>query len=802
MKFISELTTCLQTHRKAAYMLLRSLVEQDREFLLSTDLTEACAAFCKGREGGELADSPLARMLCQSEEAAIRSPWIYLSVRPAIAEWKFLRIHTEEVMCEEVTVNEMLRFKERLVEAEQNEDEWVLEVDLRPFERGFPKLREASSIGQGVEFLNRHLCGRLFSDLERGGQRLLEFLRLHEIAGRPIMLSRQIEDVDQLRQSLRGARKRLRSVDPETPWSDLAGEMAVLGFEPGWGRTARQAAEMMGLLADVLEAPAPQPLEALLSRIPMVTRLAIVSPHGYFGQADVLGKPDTGGQVVYILDQVRAMEKEMRNNLRERGLDIEPQILVLSRLIPDAGGTTCDQRIEHIIGTRNARILRVPFRTKQGEVIRRWIRRFDVWPYLERFAAEARKEVVAELEGRPDMIIGNYSDGNLVATLMAQRLGVTLCTIAHALEKTKYLYSALNWKKFESSHHFACQFTADLIAMNAADFIVTSSFQEIAGRPDGQGQYESHAAFTLPGLYRVVGGIDVFDPKFNIVSPGADDGVFFPHTETERRSARMTDHVRAMIFDGDGDGAAGRGRLADAGKPLLFAMSRLDPVKNVTGLVEWYAGDEDLRNRANLLIVGGHLDPEQSDDDDERREIETLHRLIESHGLDGQMRWLPMQTEKNIVGEIYRVTADLRGAFVQPALFEAFGLTVIEAMASGLPVFATRFGGPLEIIEDGTSGFHIDPNHGDAAARSMAGFFNRCGDDASYWDAMSKGAINRVRTNYTWNLYARRILSLSRVYGFWKHISTIEREETRRYIEMLYGLMYRPLAANVPESPA
>jgi sucrose synthase len=164
------------------------------------------------------------------------------------------------------------------------------------------------------------------------------------------------------------------------------------------------------------------------------------------------------------------------------------------------------------------------------------------------------------------------------------------------------------------------------------------------------------------------------------------------------------------------------------------------------------------------------------------------------------MRWLPMQTEKNIVGEIYRVTADLRGAFVQPALFEAFGLTVIEAMASGLPVFATRFGGPLEIIEDGTSGFHIDPNHGDAAARSMAGFFKRCGDDASYWDAMSKGAIDRVRANYTWNLYARRILSLSRVYGFWKHISTIEREETRRYIEMLYGLMYRPLAANVPES--
>ena len=58
--------------------------------------------------------------------------------------------------------------------------------------------------------------------------------------------------------------------------------------------------------------------------------------------------------------------------------------------------------------------------------------------------------------------------------------------------------------------------------MNTADFIITSTFQEIAGSSDTVGQYESYGAFTLPGLYRVVNGIDVFDPKFNVVSPGAD----------------------------------------------------------------------------------------------------------------------------------------------------------------------------------------------------------------------------------------------------------------------------------------
>lgn len=55
-------------------------------------------------------------------------------------------------------------------------------------------------------------------------------------------------------------------------------------------------------------------------------------------------------------------------------------------------------------------------------------------------------------------------------------------TIAHALEKTKYEDSDAKWKDFDEKYHFSSQFTADLIAMNAADFIITSTFQEIAGR--------------------------------------------------------------------------------------------------------------------------------------------------------------------------------------------------------------------------------------------------------------------------------------------------------------------------------
>lgn len=46
---------------------------------------------------------------------------------------------------------------------------------------------------------------------------------------------------------------------------------------------------------------------------------------------------------------------------------------------------------------------------------------------------------------------------------------------------------------------------------------------------------------------------------------------------------------------------------------------------------------------------------------------------------------------------------------MQPAKYEAFGLTVIEAMTCGLPVIVTNRGGPVEIVVDQVSGFHIDP---------------------------------------------------------------------------------------------
>jgi sucrose synthase len=772
---------------------LQRCYAKKRAFILRSDVMDELEELLAEDKWIDLRDAPLFRLIDSVQEAVLQEPWAYFALRPRIGMWRYVRVHREALQVEELDgPREFLRFKEHVASPHDAASPWTMEIDFSPFSRGLPKLKQSRTIGRGVEFLNRRLASELFRDLDTGNDRLLNFLRMHERGGAQLMVTDRIQSGADLRSAVRRAEEYLSKQPPDAPWSRVALPMEQLGFAQGWGDRVSRIRDTLRLLADMLEAPEHATLEQLLARIPMIFKIAVITPHGFFGQSKVLGLPDTGGQVVYILNQVRALEKDMRRRALEQGIDVEPQILIVTRLIPEARGTTCDERLEPIAGTSNVRILRVPFRSTSGEVIPHWISRFEIWPYLERFAFEAEREILAELGGRPDMVIGNYSDGNIVATLLAQSLKVTQCNIAHALEKTKYLYSDLYWRDNEERYHFSCQFTADLIAMNAADFIITSTYNEIAGSEDVVGQYESYKDYTMPGLYRVVSGIDIFDPKFNIVSPGADGETYFSNALEERRLFGLHEVIERMVF-GDPEPEA-RGRLEQRDKPLIFAMARLDRIKNISGLVEWYANEPRLRRAANLFIVAGHVDGTRSTDDEERAQLEQIHRLMDHHQLDKEVRWVGALLDKNLAGETYRWVADRRGVFVQPALFEAFGLTVVEAMSSGLPVFATRHGGPLEVIEDGISGFHIDPNHGDRAALIIADFFEGCSKDPSVWMNISKAALGRVRSRYTWDLYAERLMTLSRIYGFWKYVTNLERDEAQRYLEMFYGMELRPMA--------
>lgn len=191
-----------------------------------------------------------------------------------------------------------------------------------------------------------------------------------------------------------------------------------------------------------------------------------------------------------------------------------------------------------------------------------------------------------------------------------------------------------------------------------------------------------------------------------------------------------------------------RGSLKDRNKPILFSMARLDKVKNISGLVEMFAKNPRLRELVNLVVVAGNIQKEKSKDREEMAEIDKMHNLMKEYELDGDFRWLCAQTDRVLNGELYRYIADSHGAFVQPALYEGFGLTVIEAMTCGLPTFATCHGGPKEIVVSDVSGFHIDPFHPESASKIIVDFFERCTKEKDYWTKLSDGGLERIRTKY------------------------------------------------------
>jgi hypothetical protein len=98
--------------------------------------------------------------------------------------------------------------------------------------------------------------------------------------------------------------------------------------------------------------------------------------------------------------------------------------------------------------------------------------------------------------------------------------------------------------------------------MNAADFIITSTRQEIAGDHESAGQYESYSSFTMPGLLRVAHGIEVFDPRFNIVSPGVDEEVYFLVRSATEQPAQRLCRTRWSQLDASGRSPSGRTRSA------------------------------------------------------------------------------------------------------------------------------------------------------------------------------------------------------------------------------------------------
>jgi glycosyltransferase involved in cell wall biosynthesis len=149
-----------------------------------------------------------------------------------------------------------------------------------------------------------------------------------------------------------------------------------------------------------------------------------------------------------------------------------------------------------------------------------------------------------------------------------------------------------------------------------------------------------------------------------------------------------------------------------AGLPLLLSVGRLNRVKGFDRLLEAWAGDDDLFATFNLAIVGGDL----GDPTPEERAV--LHRLSVVHGRHPRAReglvLLGHRSHPEVAELLHGVRAGVPGAAAASGVYacasdkEEFGLALLEALATGLPVVAPRTGGPPTYVRDGVTGFLVE----------------------------------------------------------------------------------------------
>lgn len=764
---------------------LISIQRQDQVHLLRNDIITGLIDYFQrvGISKVDYRELAIYNVFKNVQELIVRPSNCVLVYRFKIASYRFYRVSFEDMSFAEISIEAYLNLRDFIIGNTQL-PEHPIKIDFLPFYDYAPSIKAPHDIRNGIQFLNKYLSSNLIQYPEKWNTLLFHFIQIHQMQGKQLLIDgSSINSLDRLFQRIEFVIDNIEAGKYKE--KNINNELKELGFLPGWGRTPQRIRETMVMLLELFNAPGPQRLENFISRIPMISKIAIISPHGWFGQKNVLGRPDTGGQVVYILDQIKYLEENLKQSLHESGLSISPKLLIVTRLIPENEGTTSHREREKVENTENCWIIRVPFHHQNGSIHQKWISRFHIYPYLEKYASEVKEVLIQEYMGRPDLVIGNYTDGNLVATFLAKDLNITQCNVAHALEKSKYLFSDLYWEKLEKEYNFSLQFTADLISMNMASFIITSTFQEIAGTSESIGQYESYLHYSLPKLYHVRNGINLFHPKFNVVPPGVADTIYFPYYEKEKRDESRSRELRHLLFDDQSNKTWGN--FEDKEKTPIFVMSRLDKIKNVTGFVECYARNTKLHDMANVIVVAGKLNPDDAVDEEEKTEIIRFYEILDKYELHSLLRWIPVTFKRNDVGEVYRILADIGGIFVQPALFEAFGLTVLEAMASGLPTFATKFGGPSEIIQHGINGFLINPTIHKEMSQKIIDFLQQCSENTHYWEAISKQAIERVSSAFNWNLYSKRLLNLSKLYGFWKYtVSTKSKQKMSLYCDLIY----------------
>jgi len=450
-------------------------------------------------------------------------------------------------------------------------------------------------------------------------------------------------------------------------------------------------------------------------------RVAFLNPQGNFDPKDSYwGKhPDFGGQLVYV--------KELARSMAALGVEVD----IVTRRIVDPDWPEFSSRFDHYGDISNVRIVRVDFGEKG------FIPKEHLWPHLGEYV-DSLLGLYASEGSYPDFITSHYGDGGISAAMILRKRGIPYTFTAHSLgaQKLENLLKAHagTLKELDRKYNFSIRISAERVAMKYSAKNIVST------RSERYDQY-GHPVYK--------GWIDVDDDsRFRVIPPGVNTRIFT--TQPQPHDSKVREMVESMLnlkFPKD------RRDL-----PWIIASSRLDPKKNHLGLVKAFASSKELQSLANLVIVTRGVDVYNNvvgAGNVERKVISSILEVVKTERLEKKVSFLNIEGQSGLAS-LYRLGAERSSVFALTTFHEPFGLAVIEAMACGLMVVATKNGGPSEILqEDGIEyGLLVDPIDEKDIARGLLEALS----NPSRYAELKKRGIERVMKRYTWEMAAKSYL--------------------------------------------
>ncbi len=421
---------------------------------------------------------------------------------------------------------------------------------------------------------------------------------------------------------------------------------------------------------------------------------------------------DTGGQVLYVVELAKHLAK--RDDIRKVDL--------FTRLISDRNVSEDYSRPIETLSDK-CRIVRVQCGGKK------YMRKELLWPHLDEYIDKTIKFIIRENDF-PDVLHGHYPDAGYVAMNLANIFGLPFTYTGHSLgigKKQKLINDGMKESDVKRIYKIDTRIAAEENILKSADLVIASTNQE---KTDQYGSY-MNSDF----------------PDYKVIPPGIDVDRFYPFYHDrlpEEEKSEMEKYAQANLLK-----QLDR-FLVFPEKPLILALSRPDKRKNITGLIQAYGEDRELQALANLAIFAGIRKDIDEMEDNEKDVLTRMLLEMDRYDLYGKLAIPKKHDVEYEVPALYRITAEKHGVFVNPAMTEPFGLTLLEAGATGLPLVATDDGGPRDIMEYCQNGILVDTTDTGAIADAIKTLLT----DPEYWETCSRNGIMNVRKYYTWDSHA------------------------------------------------